>query len=65
MKFQIINRIDEIDKFYEENFGHPFIIHFEKARIRLKKLLMYNPDIFEIASNKNEMKAFFISKKNK
>ena len=63
--FQISQRIEEIDNFYEDNFGEPHIIHFEKARIRLKKLLMYNPDIFELASNKNEMKSLYLMNKNK
>jgi hypothetical protein len=33
-----------MDCFYEDNIGNPKIAFFEKARIKLKKLLMYNPD---------------------
>jgi hypothetical protein len=39
-------------------------MHFEKARIRLKKLLTFTPDIFEVATNKNEMKSLYLMNRN-
>ena len=53
--FKISQRIEEIDNFYEENFGQPNILHFEKAIIRLKRLLTYTPDLYNLADNKNQI----------
>ena len=39
-----MNRIEELDNFFEDNFENPQALIFEKVRIRLKKLLMYDPD---------------------
>ena len=38
----ILNRITEIEDFYELNFGEDNIENFEIARLKLKKLLMYD-----------------------
>lgn len=38
----ILNRITEIEDFYELNFGEENIENFEIARLKLKKLLMYD-----------------------
>ena len=51
MLIKICNRIEELEKFYEENQRDNRIIYFEKARIKLKKLLTYDPDILNKMSN--------------
>lgn len=52
LKQSIEDRIEEIENFYELNFDQPYAQHFEKGRIKLKKLLMFEPfDINEIQIN--------------
>jgi len=51
LRNSITLRIEEIDKFFEQNFDKPFIFNFEKGRIRLKKLLMYEPELFNKFDN--------------
>ena len=52
MRQSIQNRIQEIDKFFELNFDKPYVFNFENGRIKLKKLLMYEPEIItEIADD--------------
>ena len=36
-------RIIEIDEFIEENFDKQFVLHFEKGKLKLKKLLQITP----------------------
>ena len=58
LRNSITLRIEEIDNFFEQNFDKPFIFNFEKGRIRLKKLLMYEPELlnqFENGKNLNGM----------
>ena len=43
LRKSIEQRIIEIDNFIEENFEKQFVIHFEKCKIKLKKLLQINP----------------------
>ena len=43
LKKSIEQRIIDIDKFIEEKFDQPYILHFEKCKIKLKKLLQLNP----------------------
>ena len=43
LRKSIEQRIIEIDNFIEENFGQQFVLHFEKCKIKLKKLLQINP----------------------
>lgn len=43
LRKSIEQRIIEIDNFMEENFGQQFVLHFEKCKIKLKKLLQLNP----------------------
>ena len=43
LKDSIEDRIEEIENFYEINFDKPYAQHFEKGRIKLKKLLMFEP----------------------
>ena len=53
LRESIRNRILEIDSFFELNFDKPYIYNFETGRIKLKKLLMYEPDtISEFNENK-------------
>ena len=54
LKESIEDRIEEIENFYEINFDKPFAQHFEKGRIKLKKLLMFEPFVInEITINNN------------
>ena len=43
LRKSIEQRIIEIDNFMEENFGQQFVLHFEKCKIKLKKILQLNP----------------------
>ena len=53
LRESIRNRILEIDSFFELNFDKPYIYNFETGRIKLKKLLTYEPDtISEFNENK-------------
>ena len=56
----IKRRIIEIENFYENNFSDSKIIHFEKIRINLKKLLQYSP----ITLNMLDSKSILVSKEN-
>ena len=42
LRKSIEQRIIELDNFIEENFGQEFVLHFEKCKIKLKKLLQIN-----------------------
>lgn len=54
LKESIEDRIEEIENFYEINFDKPYAQHFEKGRIKLKKLLMFEPFVInEIKINNN------------
>ena len=54
LRESIEDRIEEIENFYEMNFDQPYVQHFEKGRIKLKKLLMFEPfSINEIQVNNN------------
>ena len=48
-------RIIEIDEFIEENFDKQFVLHFEKGKLKLKKLLQITPreKLTKQALNKN------------
>ena len=43
LKKIIEQRIIDIDKFIEEKFDQPYVLHFEKCKIKLKKILQLNP----------------------
>ena len=43
LRKSIENRIIEIDEFIEENFDKQFVLHFEKGKLKLKKLLQITP----------------------
>ena len=51
LRNSINQRIEELDKFFEDNFDQPFVFNFEKGRIRLKKLLMYEPSLINQLDN--------------
>jgi len=44
---KITERIQEIEIFYEDNIHDFRITNFEKVRLRLKKLLMYEVEILK------------------
>jgi hypothetical protein len=43
LRKSIENRIIEIDAFIEENFDKQYVLHFEKGKLKLKKLLQITP----------------------
>ena len=43
MKETIEKRIEEIELFYENNFDEPFVLNFEKGKLKLEKLLSNEP----------------------
>ena len=49
----IEQRIIEIDNFIEENFDQQFVLHFEKCKIKLKKLLQINIKLSKQNLSKN------------
>jgi len=55
LRKSIENRIIEIDEFIEENFDKQFVLHFEKGKLKLKKLLQITPreKLTKQALNKN------------
>ena len=53
-------RINELENFYEENLEDIRIAHFEKARLRLKKLLMYSYENINKIENSSQQKDIFI-----
>ena len=54
LKESIQNRISQIDSFYELNFDQDYINNFEIGRIKLKKLLMYEPETISEINDLNE-----------
>ena len=69
LREKIEDRIEEIDKYYELNFDKPNSQYFEKGRMKLKKLLIYEPsNIKEMnieINNKKLNKALVINGTNK
>ena len=56
----ICKRINELENFYEENLEDIRVSHFEKARLRLKKLLMYSFENINKIENSSQQKDIFI-----
>ena len=56
LRKSIEQRVIEIDNFIEENFDKQFVLHFEKCKIKLKKLLQIN--LKEKLSKQNLSKNF-------
>ena len=69
LREKIEDRIEEIDNYYELNFDKPNSRYFEKGRMKLKKLLIYEPsNIKEMnieINNKKVNKALVINGTNK
>jgi len=53
-------RINELENFYEENLEDIRVSHFEKARLRLKKLLIYSFENINKIENSSQQKDIFI-----
>ena len=58
LREKIEDRIEDIENYYELNFDKPNIQYFEKGRMKLKKLLMFEP------SSISEMKMSVNDKQN-
>ena len=56
LRESIQNRIKEIDIFYDLNFDKPYITNFETGRLKLKKLLMYEPEEVRESTEEKENK---------
>ena len=44
LRKSIENRIIEVDNFIEENFDKQYVLHFEKGKLKLRKLLQITPN---------------------
>lgn len=58
IQLQITSRINELEQFYDDNIEDIRVTYFEKARLRLKRLLMYDIDTInriENSSNPNNI----------
>ena len=60
----ISKRINELEDFYEDNIEDVRVSNFEKARLRLKKLLMYSYDNINKVENSSHQKDIFIKDEN-
>ena len=60
----ISRRINELEDFYEDNIEDVRVSNFEKARLRLKKLLMYSYDNINKIENSSQQKNIFIKENN-
>ena len=64
LRESISKRINELENFYEENIEDVRVSNFEKARLRLKKLLMYNYETITKIENSSQQKNIFIKDSN-
>ena len=60
LRESIGKRINELETFYEDNIEDVRISNFEKARLRLKKLLMYNYENINKIENSSQQHNIFI-----
>ena len=60
----ISKRINELEDFYEDNIEDVRVSNFEKARLRLKKLLMYSYENINRVENSSQQKNIFIKENN-
>ena len=60
----ISKRINELEEFYEDNIEDVRVSNFEKARLRLKKLLMYSYENINRIENSSREKNIFIKENN-
>ena len=64
LRMSISKRINELEDFYEDNIEDVRASNFEKARLRLKKLLMYSYDNINKVENSSHQKDIFIKDEN-
>ena len=64
LRESISKRINELEEFYEDNIEDIRVSNFEKARLRLKKLLMYTYDNINKIENSAQQKNIFINDSN-
>ena len=64
LRESISKRINELEDFYEDNIEDVRVSNFEKARLRLKKLLMYSYDNVNKVENSSQQKNIFIKDEN-
>ena len=64
LRMSISKRINELEDFYEDNIEDVRVSNFEKARLRLKKLLMYSYDNINKVENSSQQKDIFIKDEN-
>ena len=63
LRDSIKKRIDDLDNFFEDNFDEEFIFYFERGRYKLKKLLMYEPNLLDEIDNGKNIKALIFGQK--
>lgn len=56
MREKVSSRIDDIEEFYEMNIHDSKVNHFEKMRLKLKKLLVYQPHTLNQIENQQNYK---------
>ena len=64
LRSNISKRINELEDFYEDNIEDVRVSNFEKARLRLKKLLMYSYETINKVENSSYQKNIFIRDEN-
>ena len=64
LRVNISKRINELEDFYEENIDDVRVSNFEKARLKLKKLLMYSYDNINRVENGAHTKNIFVKEVN-
>ena len=64
LRESISKRINELEEFYEDNIEDVRVSNFEKARLRLKKLLMYSYENNNRVENSSQQKNIFIKENN-
>ncbi len=64
LRESISKRINELEEFYEDNIEDVRVSNFEKARLRLKKLLMYSYENINKIENSSQQKNIFIKESN-
>ena len=60
LRESIGKRINELETFYEDNIEDVRVSNFEKARLRLKKLLMYSYENINKIENSSQQQNIFI-----
>ena len=64
LRESISKRINDLEDFYEDNIEDVRVSNFEKARLRLKKLLMYSFENINRIENSSQQKNIFIKENN-